>query len=102
MRKIYHEKYQVCISALKKLPDNRILFNETPSGLNVLLRVNTRLSDREILKRATDNGVSIKPANDFYAQGSNRQQKPAVLFEFGNLELKQIPKVVEKLYRAWF
>jgi GntR family transcriptional regulator / MocR family aminotransferase len=101
MRKVYHEKYQICISSLKKLPKNLILFNETPSGLNILLRVNTRLSDREILKRALEHGVSIKPANEFYAEKTNHPKKPAVLFEFGNLESQQIPKVVEKLYRAW-
>lgn len=102
MRKVYHEKYLVCISALKQLPKDHIQFNETPSGLNILLIVNTRLTEKEILRRTLKNGISIKPANDFYSRKSNLPRKPAVLFEFGNLEVKQIPKVIEKLHRAWF
>ncbi len=42
MRKVYQEKYDACISALRKLPAGDITFNDNPSGLNILLRVHSR------------------------------------------------------------
>lgn len=102
MRKLYQEKYYVCIAALKKLPENHIRFNNTPSGLNIFLSINTKLSEIELIKRALDNGIRITPASGFYYHKSNRPPLPEVLFEFGNLNINEVENVVQKLYRAWF
>lgn len=102
MRKIYQEKYHVSIAALKKLPENCIHFNNTPSGLNIFLRINSKLSEQELIRRALDRGVSITPASGFYHKRSNLPRQPELLFEFGNLPLSEVGNVVEKLYQAWF
>lgn len=102
MRKIYQEKYNVSIAALKKLPENCIHFNNAPSGLNIFLRINSRLSEQELIRRALDRGVSITPVSGFYHNRSNLPRQPELLFEFGNLPLSEIGNVVEKLYDAWF
>ena len=102
MRNIYRQKYNRCIEALKKIPANCIHFNDAPSGLNILLRINTRLSEREVVRRALVKGILITPASGFYADKSNVPPKPEVLFEFGSVPEDQIEKVVNKLYSAWF
>lgn len=102
MRLIYKKKYDTCVDALKKLPANRIHFNNTPSGLNILLRINTRLSEKEVISRALDKGILLTAAGEFYLNKSNRPRQPEVLFEFGSLPQDQIEKVVAKLASAWF
>jgi GntR family transcriptional regulator/MocR family aminotransferase len=102
MRIIYKKKYDTCIEALRKLPNNRIRFNNTPSGLNILLRINTRLSEREIISRALDKGILLTAAGEFYLNKTNRPKHPEVLFEFGSIPQEQIEKVVAKLAAAWF
>ncbi len=102
MRNIYKQKYNACIESLKQLPRNHVHFNDAPSGLNILLRINTRLTEREIVRRAQDKGILITPASEFYAKKSNLPDKPEVLFEFGSLPVHEIGKVVEKLFDAWF
>jgi GntR family transcriptional regulator / MocR family aminotransferase len=102
MRKLYQGKYYVCISALIKLPDNHIFYNDTPSGLNIFLRINTKLSEPELIKRALKSGIRITPASGFYYDQTNKPLLPEVLFEFGNLNIDEIENVVQKLYRAWF
>jgi GntR family transcriptional regulator/MocR family aminotransferase len=102
MRNVYKKKYDACIGALKRIPKNHIQFNHAPSGLNILLRINTRLSEAEIVRRAVESGILITPASDFYVDKANRPQKPEILFEFGSLPQDQIEKIVNKLYKAWF
>jgi GntR family transcriptional regulator / MocR family aminotransferase len=102
MRNLYKKKYDTCIEALRKIPDNQIKFNNTPSGLNILLRINTRLGEAEIIKRALENGIHIAPASVFYAHPGNIPRHPEVLFEFGSIPQDEIESVVEKLHAAWF
>ncbi|HEY9004594.1 MAG TPA: PLP-dependent aminotransferase family protein [Ohtaekwangia sp.] len=102
MRILYKRKYEACIEALQALPENRIHFNQTPSGLNILLRIQSRLSEKEMLVRAQNNGVVVTPASVFYFDKSNQPKYPEVLFEFGSLPLDEIKKIVGKLYKAWF
>jgi GntR family transcriptional regulator/MocR family aminotransferase len=102
MRIIYKKKYETCIEALRKLPAGRIHFNNTPSGLNILLRINTRLSEREIINRARDKGILVTAAGEFYLNHENRPKQPQVLFEFGSIPQDQIEKVVATLAAAWF
>jgi GntR family transcriptional regulator / MocR family aminotransferase len=102
MRIIYKKKYDSCIEALRKLPADRIHFNNTPSGLNILLRINTRLSEREIINRALNKGILVTAAGEFYLDKVNRPRQPQVLFEFGSIPQDQIEKVVATLGVAWF
>lgn len=102
MRKIYKMKYDTCIEALKKFPQHQIHFNNTPSGLNILLRVNTKLSEREIIKRAQESGILVTPVSEFYCKRANISRQPEVLFEFGSLPQHEIEKIVGKLCVAWF
>jgi GntR family transcriptional regulator / MocR family aminotransferase len=102
MQKIYKKKYETCIAALKKIPKSRIQFNHAPSGLNILLSINTRLSEKEIVKRAMDTGILITPASGFYSEKANISDKPEILLEFGSIPQDEIEKVVEQLHTAWF
>jgi GntR family transcriptional regulator/MocR family aminotransferase len=102
MRNVYKNKYEACIDALKELPRKHIQFNNAPSGLNILLRVNTRLSESEMVRRALENGVLITPGSEFYAEKRNMPRHREVLLEFGSLQREEIHKVVKRLYTAWF
>ena len=102
MRNIYKKKYDTCIEALKKKPKGHIQYNNTPSGLNILLRVRTKLSEGEVIRRALDSGIFLTAASEFYYEKINRPRQPEVLLEFGSLPQDQIERVVSRLYSAWF
>jgi GntR family transcriptional regulator/MocR family aminotransferase len=102
MRKVYEEKYNASIDALRQLPKDHIHFTDSSSGLNILLRMNTKLSEQSLIKRAFDEGIVITPASVFYQKKGNRPRQPEVLFEFGNLPTNKIESVVKKLFTAWF
>lgn len=102
MKMLYKKKYDTCIAALEKIPGSKIQFNKTPSGLNILLRINTRLSESELIKRAAAKGILITPVSPFYLDKKNQPKNPEVLLEFGSMPENEIGKVVSTLYRAWF
>ena len=102
MRMIYKRKYDACMQALQQLPAKCIEYNQTPSGLNILLRINTRLSEKEIIHRAQAAGIVVTPTSEFYSDKANIPRQPQVLFEFGSLPQEAIAQVVDKLYKAWF
>jgi GntR family transcriptional regulator / MocR family aminotransferase len=102
MRTVYKRKYDACMEALQRLPAKCIEYNQTPSGLNILLRINTRLGEKEIIQRAQASGIVVTPTREFYSDKVNIPRKPQVLFEFGSLPEDAIGQIVDKLYKAWF
>lgn len=102
MRKVYQEKYDICVAALRKIPQDLIHFNDNPSGLNILLRINTKRTEHELIQRAQDHGIGIRPVSVFYTERSNAPGQPEILFEFGNIPSQEIEKVIQTLHRAWF
>lgn len=102
MRILYKKKYENCIGALKKIPKGLIHYNDAPSGLNILLRINTKLSESDLVSRALNYGIQLTPAGEFYSVKSNRPSSPEILFEFGSIPEDEIEKVVEQLFIAWF
>lgn len=102
MSKVYRLKYEACVSALNNLPTGKIEYNQTPSGLNIFLKLKTRLSETEVVKRAAEHDILVTPASQFYFSKSTKAKNPEILFEFGSIPIDEIDKVFIKLYRLWF
>jgi GntR family transcriptional regulator/MocR family aminotransferase len=102
MRNLYKRKYDLCIRALSQIPRSLVHFNRTPSGLNILLRIHTKLSEEELIKRAYDKGIIVTQVSAFYSEKKNRPVEPEVLFEFGSLPEDEIEKLIANLFRTWF
>ena len=100
MSKIYREKYEACVGALKKLPAKKISFNNTPSGLNIFLKIYTQLSEAEVVRRAAGLDILVTPGSPFYHE-KVRRKHVEILFEFGSIPTGEIEKVIMKLYAGW-
>lgn len=102
MSKVYRLKYEACITALKKLPADKITYNDTPSGLNIFLKLNTRLTEAEIVSRAAEQEILVTPASQFYYSKKRIPKQPEILFEFGSIPADEIEGVFTRLFGAWF
>jgi GntR family transcriptional regulator/MocR family aminotransferase len=102
MSKVYRLKYEACVHVLGKLPANKITFNDTPSGLNIFLKLNSSLSETEIIRRAAEHDVLVTPASQFYHYKKHKAKQPEILFEFGSIPTDEIEKVLMKLFKIWF
>jgi len=101
MSKIYRLKYEACVNALKKLPAKKISFNNTPSGLNIFLKIYSKQHEEEIVRLAAEQEILVTPGSQFY-DGKVRLKHVEILFEFGSIPAAEIEKVIMKLYKVWF
>ena len=102
MRKIYSEKYFITIQCIKNIFGNKILFNQNNAGLNILLKVQTQLTEIQLINKAKDKGVLVGSASIYYAEKPAASAFPEILFEFSSLEIENIPIVLDALFKAWF
>jgi GntR family transcriptional regulator/MocR family aminotransferase len=101
MNKVYRQKYEACVTTLKKLPSDRIAFHNTPSGLNIFIIIFTRLTEAEVVRRASEKNILITPGGQFH-YNKRPARRVEVLFEFGSIPTKEIEQVIMKLYASWF
>ena len=67
MRKFYRSRRNRVISRLRSCAAaDRLTILEQDAGLHFLLRVDTRLSDRELVSRLEEVGIRIQALSDFY------------------------------------
>lgn len=102
MRLLYQRKHTLCTEALSRLPKKLIEIHPSPSGLNILLTICSHLTERELIKRAFDNGIIVAGAQQFYHDKKlYKSNQPQVLLEFGGIPEGKIEMVIQKLFNAW-
>jgi GntR family transcriptional regulator/MocR family aminotransferase len=102
MKLLYQKKHALCIEALSRLPGKFIDFRPTPSGLNILLSIRSRLTETELIQRALDDGIVVAGARQCYHNKRSRKAHPEVLFEFGSIPEDKIETIIGRLFSAWF
>ncbi|MEG1887707.1 MAG: PLP-dependent aminotransferase family protein, partial [Oscillospiraceae bacterium] len=65
MRKSYKQKRDILIFEIKSALGNRAQIEEEHSGLHFILRVNSKLSDEELVKKAAKSGIKISTLGEY-------------------------------------
>lgn len=97
MRDVYELRRATLINELEKRLGGAATTAGDTAGLYVLLRLRTKLSDREIIARAKRLGVGLVSAQSFY---SGRAPGGEFVLGYGNLSEKQIAEGVKRLAQA--
>lgn len=101
MRLLYQRKHTLCMEALSRLPKKLVEIHPSPSGLNILISIRSRLTETELIKRAFDNGIIVAGAQQFYHRKKMKKGHPQVLLEFGGIPEGKINILIQKLFIAW-
>ena len=100
MRNYYRTQRDAMITAIKsqeRYGDTEIL--EEDAGLHFLLRVNTSLSDEELVAEARKNGLTISCLSQYYALKENAQNS-TLLINYGGIAPEKISRAVELLFQS--
>ena len=84
MRSVYRNKHDILLSELKKYPWVGRIRGEN-AGLHLLAELNTNLSEKEIEERALQCGLKIEGLLHYDIVESRTQEKPVLLFGYGDL-----------------
>jgi GntR family transcriptional regulator / MocR family aminotransferase len=100
MRTLYRKKQQKLLTAIHQFMGRNVEIIGEHSGLHILLRMNTELSEEKLVQQAKEYGVKVYPSS-VYKQGIKKTDAE-ILLGFGGLSEAEIEKGIETLSRAWF
>lgn len=98
MRNNYKKLRQLLLKELLAHPEHdKIQILQQASGLYFLLKINTKLSDRDLRSRLQQNGIHLQSLQHYY---QNRQAAPEHTFvvNYSSLTEKDIPRAVAALF----
>lgn len=103
MRKIYRDKHDYLLGLLEPFEKSFMISGEN-AGLHLLLTSKSGISEKELLKRAMEEGVRLYGLSDACMEeehGGELPFKNTVLLGYGALEKPEIFAGIEQLKKAW-
>ena len=98
MRKIYHQKHDSMLKALRCFGDS-ILISGEYAGLHLVVTFLNGLSEEEIFTRARANNIHLYSIKE-HEISPITQKNPTFLFGFAGLSEKEIAETISKLYQV--
>ncbi|NEQ67497.1 MAG: PLP-dependent aminotransferase family protein [Symploca sp. SIO2D2] len=94
MRNHYNQLRQVLVQALRTYLAQKVTILGEKAGIHVMVRLNTKLSDEEIIDRAAELGVCLVTAQPYYLENKPRGE---FIFGYAQLTSAQIQEGISKL-----
>lgn len=99
MYKIYKERYEKLIEALRKYAPGEVKYTAPGGGLNIWLELPEGLAIGNLVKRASSGDVVFAPGYIFYG-GTHLQNQRNIRLSFASVPKEQIDKGVALLFDA--
>lgn len=98
---LYKKKQELLISCIVEYLGKNVTIIGADSGLHLLLKVNTKMKEHELIEKALMEGVKvnstsvnwINPPTDFL---------PVIFVGFAGIKIEDIPCAIEILNKCWF
>ncbi|QDQ02666.1 PLP-dependent aminotransferase family protein [Lysinibacillus fusiformis] len=100
MRIIYKHKMSYLIEALKKNFGDHITIIGEHSGLYVLIKLHTHLTEQQLVQSALEYGVKVYPTSPYFLQQPSHE--PIIQLGFSNLKMDEIQHGAQLLKNAWY
>jgi len=99
MRLTYKQKMQHLVQELQRHFGQQISVLGEQSGLYVLVKIKSPLSEQQLIQRAATYGVKVYPTSPFFIHQKN--EEPMLQLGFSKLALEEIKLGIELLKEAW-
>lgn len=100
MRTLYRKKQHVLLAAIQSNFGDKVRVIGEHSGLHIVLEVNSRMEETELIQKAMNAGVKVYPLSIHFNEPIERRE-PKILLGFGALSEQEIEKGVMLLKEAW-
>ncbi len=98
MRKIYQGKHELLLECLQSMRESFRISGEN-AGLHLLLTSKRKILERELVRKAAENGVRVYGLSESMVEES--PESTTVLLGFGGLSGEEIQRGAELLKKAW-
>lgn len=100
MRNYYRIQRDTILSCIKRQKNyNKTVIMEENSGLHFLLKVDTELSDNELIARAKENGIAISCLSQYSYLPENATEH-TIIINYSGINQKDIPEAVDRLFEC--
>ena len=100
MRIFYRNQRDILIDAINNSPLAKLVdIEEQNSGLHFLLKVNTQLSDEELIEKARKNGLKITCLSEYYYNRQNKISHKLVI-NYSSINKQAIDEAIACLYKC--
>ena len=97
MRTFYHNQRDILLSAIKNSPlSSAATIHEEDSGLHFLLHLNTKLSDKELVQRAAEQGIRVSCLSQYYHQ-PRHEAEHTLIINYSGIATNRITEAIERL-----
>ena len=97
MRVFYRNQRDLILKYLNESPISKsIIINEENSGLHFLLKLNTNISDDEIIEKAKEKGIKISFLSEYY-HNKDLVRKHVIVINYSGIEKDRIKQAIDKL-----
>ena len=101
MRKFYRGRRNRILARLERSPlAGRLTVLEQDAGLHFLVKVDTRLTDRELEALCARAGLPLRCLSAFYREGVPEQDRRCLVVRYGELSEQALEKSLEILEKA--
>lgn len=98
MRNYYKKIRNTLLDEIKNSPlSDKLSVLEEEAGLHFLLKVQTHISDCELVKRAEKNGVKISCLSEYYLSNKNNAPKHIVIINYSAIAKDDIAPAIKAL-----
>jgi len=98
MRNYYRNLRDAILSCIKKHPlYPKITILEEDAGLHFLLKVNTPLSDDELIQNAAGQGIHISCLSQHYTEAT-KQNSHTIIINYSGIHIQDVEEAIQRLF----
>lgn len=98
---VYKKKHDELISSVEKYFGNNAVIIGADSGLHILLKIKTKFTEKELIKKAQKNGIKLTPISVNYLTNIKREF-PLIFIGFAGIKMCDINDGIRCLKESWF
>lgn len=98
MRNYYRNLRDAILTCIEKHPSfSRTTILEKDAGLHFLLKMDTRISDSELIAKAADQGIHISCLNQYFAAPQEKDSH-TIIINYSGIQLQDIEEAIRRLF----
>lgn len=98
MRNYYRNLRDAILTCIEKHPSfSRTTILEKDAGLHFLLKLDTRISDSELIAKAADQGIHISCLNQYFAAPQEKDSH-TIIINYSGIQLQDIEEAIRRLF----
>jgi GntR family transcriptional regulator/MocR family aminotransferase len=100
MRNYYRTQRDMVMTAIKNHPFySKVTIKEENSGLHFLMKIDTQLSDGELIQRARSNNVNLTCLSQYY-HNCEKAPEHTLIINYSGLQKEDISEAIAKLFEV--